>query len=305
MTPRERLSAAVNGRLPDRVPYTAWHHFHLDPPAGPESCMAQAEIRFYESFEPDLLKVMHDVPYEPMGELSEPTDWRSIPVLSPDTGNFGRQLHTLRQIRGALAAGVPMIDTVFGVYYYADKLSGGRLLDHLRQDPEAVKVGLAALAESLSLYAQATIKAGCEGIYFALCGASGEGATREEYAPTFLEYDRVVLESVADAPFNVLHLHGYKDLYFDLTHDLPADILCWSDRAGGPTLAEARQIHSGCIMGGIDETRFEEMTPAQIAAQGLAAITEAGVRRFILAPGCSVPDNAGIARLQAIGAAAS
>ncbi|MGO8670836.1 MAG: uroporphyrinogen decarboxylase family protein [Capsulimonadaceae bacterium] len=306
MTPRERMKAAVDGRSIDRVPYVAWHHFHLDPPAGPESGMADAEIRFYESFQPDLLKVMHDIRYESIGELARPEDWRSIPVLEPGSGNFGLQLHTLGQIRAALDPMVPMIDTVFGVYYYGDKLSGGRLLTHLRDDPDSVHVGLAALAESLRCYARATLDdGGCEGIYFALSGASGEGATREEYIAHFKQYDQSVLESVLDAPFNILHLHGYKDLYFDLTHDLPAAIVCWSDRAGGPTLTEARRIHAGCIMGGIDETQFEKMTPDEIVAQSRAAIAEAGTQHFVLAPGCSVPDNASVPRLQAIRAAVS
>jgi len=300
MTPRERLAAAVDGSQVDRVPYCAWHHFRLDPPAGPLSDMAAAELRFYESFEPDLLKVMHDIDYEETWELVEPSDWRRIPVLDPESGNFGLQLHTLRQIREALDPSVPIIDTVFGVYHYANELSRGRVLSHLREDPEAVHVGLAALTQSLIHYARATISAGCEGIYYALSGASADAATRREYCGSFKDYDREILQSVAGAQFNILHLHGYHDLYFDLTHDLPASVVCWSDRAGGPSLVEARGMHRGCLMGGIDEKHFELMTPEQIIAQARSAIADAGDRRFILSPGCSVPNDASVTRLRAI-----
>jgi uroporphyrinogen decarboxylase len=298
------MKAAVNGGLVDRVPYIAWHHFYLKPAAGPDSGMANAEIRFYQSFQPDLLKVMHDINFEQIGELNSPDDWRSIPVLDPHSGNFGLQLHTLRQIRKALNPDVPIVDTIFGVYFYADELSHGKLLKHLREDPESVNIGLAAIAQSLKLYIAATLEAGCEGIFYALSGASDEGATREEYAQTFKPYDNDVLESAKDAPFNILHLHGYENLYFDLVHDLPAAIINWSDRTTGPSISAARQVHKGCILGGIDEKHFQQMSPFQICNLGRAAIAESGRRHFILGPGCSVPNNAGIEKLQALAEAA-
>jgi uroporphyrinogen decarboxylase len=197
-----------------------------------------------------------------------------------------------------------MIDTVFGVYHYANELSGGRLLSHLREDPKSVHMGLKILTKNLRRYAQATIDTGCEGIYYALSGASGDAATVQEYLVNFKKYDHSVLESVIDAPFNILHLHGYDDLHFEVIHDLPADAVCWSDRAGGPSLRRARKIHNGCLMGGIDEKTFGEMTPKQIESQGQEAILEAGKQNFILSPGCSVPNNTCRERLMAIQAAA-
>jgi uroporphyrinogen-III decarboxylase len=43
-------------------------------------------------------------------------------------------------------------------------------------------------------------------------------------------------------------------------------------------------------MGGLDEINFRNLTAAQMKEQWQAAQTQAG-RRFILAPGCSVPDE--------------
>lgn len=300
MNPRERLIAAIEGRPVDRVPYTAWHHFYLTPAAGPGSPMAQAELDFYDRFQPDLLKVMHDVLYESGPSIESPDDWTQLPVLDPRQGNFGAQLFTLRQIRRTLDAAVPMIDTVFNVYHYANKISCGRLLRDLRQDPQKVHVGLRAIAESLCAYARATIVDGCEGIYFALDGASADGATREEYCEHFLPYDRTVLASVAKSRINIMHLHGYRDLYFDIAEELPASVVCWSDRAAGPSLADARAVHAGCLMGGLDETRFGRMSVAEIAEQAADAIDQTGGRGFILAPGCSVPLDTAPERLAAI-----
>jgi uroporphyrinogen decarboxylase len=305
MNARERLLAAISGDKPDRVPFTVWHHFYLKPPAGPNSQMAQKELDFYEQAHPDLLKVMHDIEYEPLGPITTPDDWALLDVLDPTHGNFGAQLHTLRQIRAQLDPDVPMIDTVFNTFHYAQKLSDGRLLAQLRDAPDRVHVGLRAITASLAAYAAACLTAGCEGVYFAVSGASAEGATPDEYREHFLPYDRQVLDAVNNSPLTVLHLHGYKDLYFEMTHDLPAAAVCWSDRAGGPSLAEARKLHKGCLMGGLDETRFGAMTTGEIVAQGREAIREMNGAAFILSPGCSVPVDTSVERLQAIEAAVS
>jgi uroporphyrinogen decarboxylase len=305
MTSKERILAAVRGEKVDRVPFSVWYHFRFDPPAGPKSKMAEAELDFHRRYQPDLLKVMHDVEYEPVGPIASTSDWANLPVLNPQVDNFGMQLHTLRNIRAGLGADVAMIDTVFSVYHYADKISRGRLRDDLRDDSESVHVGLRAITDSLARYAKACIdSAGCDGIYYALSGASDEGVSAQDYKKHFLAYDLEVLQAVHDAEFNVLHMHGYKGLQFEIANELPAHAVCWSDRAGGPSLAEARKVYSGCIMGGIDEQKFGVMTPDEIEAQAREAIAVAGPK-FILSPGCSVPENSASERMLAIAKAVS
>jgi hypothetical protein len=62
--------------------------------------------------------------------------------------------------------------------------------------------------------------------------------------------------------------------------------------------------HSGCLIAGLDETRFGKMAPNQIVSQARVAIAESGRPKLILSPGCSVPDNVSIDRLVAIRKAA-
>jgi len=292
MTPRARVLATIAGSKTDRVPFCLWYHLDPKPAAGPDSKMGQMTLDFYNRYRPDIMKVMHDIDFEPIPRIKAIEDWARLDLLDPHTGNLGRQLHTLGEVRAALDSDVPMIATVFGVYHYADLISEGRILAHLRQDPEAVHAGLAILAVNLATYSATVIsEVGAEGIYYALQGASEGFATRDEYSEHFLGYDRLVMRAAAKAPINVVHLHGYNGLYFDLVHDLPAAVICWSDVAGGPSMAEARKIHAGCLMGGVDETQFVNMTRKQIIAQGRAAIEDAGGERFILGPGCSIPTD--------------
>ena len=305
MTPRERVLAAVHGERPDRTPYSVWYHFSPTPAAGPDSPMADLELAFYNKYRPDLLKVMHDIEFEPIPPIIDVDDWAKLTVLDPNEGNFGKQLHTLRQIRAGLDPDVPMIETVFGVYHYAAELTKGNLLEHLKQDRRLVHAGLSVLTETLAAYARAAVDAGCDGIYYAVTGAHAGAATHQQYLEQFLGYDRLVLHAVDDAPLNVVHLHGYNGLYFDITHSLPAAAVCWSDIAGGPSIAEAREMHSGCLMGGVDEVGFVNLTPEQIIAQARTAISAGGGNRFILAPGCAIPTNSEPELIEAIRAAVS
>jgi uroporphyrinogen decarboxylase len=289
MTRRERVNAAIRGEKPDKTPFTFWYHFHLTPPAGPN--MAETELAFYRKYDLDIFKVMHDIDYEPTEEVKSIDDWAKLRSMDGFHGNFGQQVATVGMIVDQVKGeDVPVINTVFNTFRYAHRVSHGKVLEHLRQDPEKVKPGLRAITESLVSFTKALLSVGVDGIYFAVHGASTDFALPDEYERHFLDLDRQVLDAAKPGTLNIVHLHSYETLYFDMTHDLPAHVLCFSDRAAGPSLLEARKTHAGCLMGGIDEAKFPNMTPEEIKAQGREAIEQMRGTPFILSPGCSVPD---------------
>ena len=51
-----------------------------------------------------------------------------------------------------------------------------------------------------------------------------------------------------------------------------------------------RQRYSGVLMCGIDEKNYRSLTEERLRDQWLAAQRDAG-KKFILAPGCSVPNE--------------
>ncbi len=62
-----------------------------------------------------------------MTVVETPADWRKLSVLDPKTGNFGRQLEALTTILQGLGEDPPpVIDTVFNVFGYAQKVCGGK-----------------------------------------------------------------------------------------------------------------------------------------------------------------------------------
>lgn len=292
MTKRERIDAAVHGREVDRVPVGFWYHFPLDHPSSEP--LAEAEIAFARKYDPDFLKVMHDLKLDLPGgmtEITDPADWAKLKPVDPKTGNGAEQLIALRLIKNGLAKDMPVIDTVFNPFATANKLCGKKLMEHLRANPDAVKHALQAITISLADYAVAWIEQGGDGIYYALDGAQTTTMSPDEYREIFMPLDRMILNAAMElGTFNMLHIHG-TEIMFDMLHDLPTHVLVWSDRLTPPSLSAARGIHQGCIAGGINEMEIGNMTPTEVMQQARSAIAEAGDVGFILTPGCAVPTD--------------
>ena len=79
---------------------------------------------------------------------------------------------------------------------------------------------------------------------------------------------------------------------FEMALDYPVQVLNWSDRIAGPSLREARSKTSLCLMGGWNEqTLFGGDQEAEIARQATDALDQTLGIKFILSPGCSIPDE--------------
>ena len=105
----------------------------------------------------------------------------------------------------------------------------------------------------------------------------------------------MVLDGAKGAELNILHLHGDK-FYLDLFYNWPARAIQYSVAATGIPFRKVRQDYRGVLMGGIDEIRFKELTSERMREQIRIARTEAGPK-WILAPGCSVPNDTPDAQL--------
>lgn len=295
MNKYERIEAAVNSESVDRVPFSLWYHFESIPReerAGEK--LAQAELDFYRTYDPDFLKVMHDVPFDlPDGvkEVESVADWSRIPIINPEGGYFGKQLDALEMILDEVGEDVPVIDTVFNCFAYAEKITGGKTMQFWREDPEAFHAGMSRVADSLALWSDTIVNMGCVGIYLAIQGATADVMSAEEYEREFLQYDRRILERVEiPAMMNIVHLHGER-IHWQLWEMLPFHVLSWSSNLTPPSIAEAREQYSGCIIGGVNEVEINSYTPAQVKMQIDDAMAETGGAGYIAAPGCAVPTD--------------
>jgi uroporphyrinogen-III decarboxylase len=134
------------------------------------------------------------------------------------------------------------------------------------------------------------MNAGASGVFLAIANAQPQTLSREDYARFSAPFDRQILEAVRDAPLNVLHLHGdavYLDAFYT---GWPAAVINYSKHGTKVGLDAVRKAYAGVIAGGIDETNYRTLDTATLRVQADQARAQAGAR-FILTPGCSVPND--------------
>ena len=264
MTPRERIDRVLKGEDPDRQPFSFWYHFGLEKLPGDRH--AKATLAFHRKFRTDLVKVMSDFPYpKPPGAWYE---------LKEEKNPFPEQIRALELIRDGLAGKAHFIETVFNPWNVAEKLSS----------PAEV------IATSEANHARRAIAAGASGVFVAIANAQEGVLSRQDYARFSEPFDKMVFEAVAGAPLNTMHLHDDK-VYLDLFYKgWPAGVFHYSTHGTGVSIAEARRNFSGVILGGLDHVNLLSLSEDRIESQWRSARRAAGPK-FILAPGCSAPNE--------------
>ncbi len=278
---KQRVDRALQGLEVDRPPFSFWYHFGLEKYPGERH--ARATLDFHRKFGTDLVKVMSDYPFP---RRAQP--WYA---LRPEENPFPEQIRALEMIREGLAGSAYFIETIFNPWNVAEKLSSREEVLRLKSEkPQALLDALEGIARSEASHARRAVAAGAAGIFLAIANADASVLTEAEYARFSEPFDKMILEAVKDAPLNTLHLHGSKVYLHRFYRGWPATVFHYSTHATGVPIAEVRRQYPGVIMGGLDETNFRKLTEAELREQWRAAAKAAGPR-FILAPGCSVPND--------------
>lgn len=281
MTPTERVTAVLRGRMPDRAPFSFWHHFR----DARQSAVKHAAwtMDHQRRYHLDFVKVMSDYPYpkNPSGEWYE---------LKPVDSPFPEQLKALGLINDGLAGQKYFVETQFNPWNVAEKLSSKEAVLRLMHDrPQALLDALEAIAKSEANHVKVALEAGASGVFLSIANAQQGILTLAEYRKFSEPFDRMVLDAAKGAPMNTLHLHGEHVIleYFWKGWNVP--IIQYSVAATKFPMSEARRRFSGVLMGGLDENRCVTATAAEVEAQVQRA--RAVAPKWICAPGCSVPDD--------------
>lgn len=290
MTKVARVKAALRGERVDRVPFTCWHHFGLEKQPGEKH--AEATIEFYRRYDVDLLKVMSDFPYpapEGLEKISRSEDWQRVePIKNP----FPEQIKALRLIHKELKGQALFVETIFHSWNVAEKLSSKKELTDLKEnDPKLFKKVLRAISESQANHARLALEAGAAGIFLAVSAADQFVTDSQDYMRMGRESDLIILDAVKEkGTLNILHVHGKKP-HWDTLVTYPIQVMNYSVHGTGVGLADARRKFTGTLMGGLDEEKIAGQKPGEIASDLEAAVLAMQKRRFILSPGCSVPND--------------
>ena len=269
------------GQDVDRPPFTFYYHFGLEDQPGEHH--AEATLDFHRKFRTDLVKVMSDFAYPR-------SDGKWYELQATDNP-FPEQIRALELIRDGLQGESHFIETVFNAWNQAGKLSSPEEVQRLKEeDPQKLLDALETIAKSQAEHAKRAIQAGASGVFLAIANAQDGVLTPEEYAKFSEPFDKIIVDAVSDAPLNTLHLHGDK-VYLDRFYSgWSASVAQYSTHGTGVPIEEFRRNYDGVIMGGIDERAFRTLSESEMVSQWKAAQQAAGAK-FILAPGCSVPDD--------------
>jgi uroporphyrinogen decarboxylase len=318
VTKRERVYAAIDGKPVDRPPVALWRHFPQDDQRA--EGLAQAHVAFQRAFDWDFLKITPAsgyygddwglrAGYKPNRDgtrhytdrpIKKETDWPKLKRIDVTTGAYSRELKALRLVRKALPDDV-ILATIFSPLTIARTLAGETaLLRYLRDSIDEMHEGLDIITEVTTQFASECLAAGADGLFFATQCASTAYMTIEEYEEFARPYDLRVLDAARSGEIVLLHVHGERIMFEQLT-DYPVQIINWHDRKTPPTLKEARAQFSGTLAGGVDAMdTIGKGTAVQITAEAKDAIAQAGKNKFILSAGCVIPIDAPEANIRAV-----
>jgi uroporphyrinogen decarboxylase len=322
MTSRERVWAALEGRVVDRPPVSFWGHiYHRESSAAD---LVEATLESWREYRWDWVKLNPRKHYhvEPWGvryrypgapnakpsleswPVHAPADWANVTPRPPAAGALGEQIEAVRLLRRALPADVPLVETVFTPLAVLGEMveTPGELRAHLDSHPGLVRAALEAVTSTYEPFVRELLRAGADGIYFATVDwASADLLTPAQYRDWARPFDLRVLAAVADAPFNVLHVCKRRNLLFELG-DYPVAACSWATtEPTNPTLREALGRIRPAVMGGISQDgALQAPGTASVLAEYATALAETTGRRWLAAPGCSIPPGTPAENLHAV-----
>jgi uroporphyrinogen decarboxylase len=317
VTKRDRINGVIDGRPADRTPVALWRHFPEQDQRA--EGLAEAHVAFQKKYDWDFLKVTPTSGYygddwglrssfKPNREgvrtyidrpVKREIDWTKLKRLDITTGGHGREVKAIRLIRKALPDDV-ILQTIFSPLGIARTLSGETaLLRYMRDSAEELHQGLDIIAEATTQFASECLAAGADGLFFATQCATTAYMTIEDYEEFARPYDLRVIDAARSGEITLLHIHGERIMFDELT-DYPVQIINWHDRRTPPTIAEARKQFSGTLAAGVEAETLVKESPEAAAAQVKDAIAQAGGTKFIVTAGCVITVDAPEANVMAV-----
>ena len=146
-----------------------------------------------------------------------------------------------------------------------------------------------AITQSTIHHIRSSQEIGCSGTLVSIFNATAKFGSVSDYERYSKPYDKRVLAALADTKLTLLHLHTLEKAYLDQFRDFQAPVINYSVKTSGIPITEVRKDYSQAIAGGVDEVDFDKLTTDEIRRQWKLAREQAG-NKYIITPGCSVPD---------------
>lgn len=320
MTPTQRMKAMVEGRPVDRPGVAAWKHIYLEDRHPVD--FVKRTIELQEANDWDFIKVSYngylmpeafgaDIRWSPDSNTfptmlkhnaNHPADWTRLKPASVTSGPLKREIDATARMVEHFKGEVPVLPTVFSPLTAAQEMSCGwlnpwPLMSTIKHSPKELHQGLEVITETTLRFVEELCKVGVDGVFFATQLACYTRTTLDEYNEFGRRYDLAVLNPIQSKTwFNMVHIHGIHELFFEELLDYPFQAYNWEDTISNISLEKARSLTDKVLVCGVEQDHdFDEpdrdKLKEKLRARVKAAVDAAGPERLVLAPGCVVPTN--------------
>ncbi len=241
MNKRDTMLGLIhNAGLSDYIPAAFFLHF--DGAYHQGQAAIDKHLEFFRATDMDFVKIQYEQPFPASAPIRKPGDWAHAPLCSEEF--FEAPIHVVEGLVKAARSEALVIMTLYSPFMWAAHLDPD-ITAHLKEDPEAVKKGLAIMTENVLTLVRGCKRAGVDGFY---ASSQGGEAFRFQDPNIFQNYikptDLTVWDELSSCDFNVLHICDYEGAYDDLTPflDYPGHVVNSSLKLGERTLKS-----KGCI----------------------------------------------------------
>ncbi|HKD07292.1 MAG TPA: uroporphyrinogen decarboxylase family protein [Bryobacteraceae bacterium] len=301
-TKRERMLAWLAGETtPNYTPAAFFLHFGEGYKAGLPA--ARRHLEFFRQTDMDFVKIQFEQTYSRQDFLQKPSDWSRLKLAKLDF--YEPLLVTVRELVKAEKKNSLILMTLYSPFMCAGHCATAPvLLQHMSEDPEAVKKGLEILTESQMLFVRACIREGVDGFYASTQGGEAHRLSSPELFTKYVKpFDLVAMKEAAGAcPFNILHVCDYVAPYsgYAAYTDYPGHVVNCNTALAGSTISghDVVKMFRRPFMGGMNRHGIIATgSQAEIAAEVRRVVKQAP-SQFILGADCTVEANTDWARLK-------
>jgi uroporphyrinogen decarboxylase len=315
MKPIKRIEALLEGKKLHTPAINLWKHF---PPydENPKE-LVKKTIQFQQRFNWDFVKVTYQGLYSIQDwgskikwperdcewpntcssvgvvtdfSIKKESDWENLKVLPMDQGSMADTILAAKEVVKHFKGEAPVVVTIFNPLTTAMKMSGDRMLVHMRRNPDSFKKGLEIITETTVNLVKEMVNIDADGIFFASQLGTYDKLSVKEYEEFGRPYDLEILDVVKDKLwFNIMHMHGNAPM-FDIMEKYPVQAINWHDRLVDISLKDGREKSDKLLIGGVDEHKvLNEAKDEELLAHFKDALEQVEDKRIILGPGCCVP----------------
>jgi len=235
----ERVIAAINRRIPDKVPWGLWGHFPSLPflryyswekanRDGEELAKAHVALLNELDYKMDLLKVTsffkfmschwgskyrfinnEEIPEVVEVAVKKTEEWKKLWVLDPEK-ELKEHVRVVSILSREIGRRMPFIFTLPSPIVVAvnQVSTPDRTYADMKSNPEELKKGLEIISQTCIDYGRACLDEGATGFFYSVGGLGNiwSRMNRDQLEEYGLHYDSKILNALKEAPIRLLHI---------------------------------------------------------------------------------------------------